>query len=167
LKKVVVYDNIIFPLRRVKKLIKEPRKETTKKKEEEPKMPPPLVDDPVGDMVGMMYNMIRRPQSKPATPSIEAEAEPKTYTVDPFNDTPRQIILGDMLIGFYIVPNKTKSSAYGGRSFSIYFKIDPNGEAEVLKEKMSGFIKEQTDFSYIPPLFLKYTPLGRKEKDCF
>jgi hypothetical protein len=47
-----------------------------------------------------------------------------------------------MLIGFYIVPNKTKSSAYGGRGFSIYFNIDPNGEAAVLKEKMSGFIKE-------------------------
>jgi hypothetical protein len=103
-------------------------------------MPPPLIDDPVGDMIGMMYNMIRRPQSKPATPSIEAAAEPESFAVD--YDTPRQIILGDMLIGFYIVPNKTKSSTYGGRSFSICFKRDPNGDAAVLKEKMSGFIKE-------------------------
>jgi hypothetical protein len=47
-----------------------------------------------------------------------------------------------MLIGFYIVPNKTKSSTYGGRSFAIYFQIDPNSDAAILKEKMSGFIKK-------------------------
>jgi hypothetical protein len=90
---------------------------------------------------------MHKPRPGPAAPSVDIEAEVKSHTVDLLNDTPRQMILGerqmilgDKLIGFYIVPNKTKSSAYGGRGFSIYCDIDPDDIAVDLKEKMNEFI---------------------------
>jgi hypothetical protein len=135
LKKVVVYDNIIFPLRQIKKSLKEARKETTEKKGE-PEMPPPLVDDSVGDMMNMLYDMAHISRLKPGHPSIETTVMPESCVVDPLHDTPRQMILGNRLIGFNIVPSKTKSSAYGGQGFCIYFDIDPNSTETALKEKL-------------------------------
>jgi hypothetical protein len=135
LKKVVVYDNIIFPLRQIKKALKETRKETTEKKEE-PEMPPPLVDDSVGDMMHMLYDMARISRLKPGHPSMETTVMLDSCVVDPLHDTPRQMILGNRLIGFNIVPGKTKSSAHGGQGFCMYFDIDPNSVEAALKEKL-------------------------------
>jgi hypothetical protein len=126
LRKVVVYDNIIFPFRELKKSLrkseqeKKNKKNNMKKQKQETISPASsLVEDSVGDMVDMLNEMLLKPQPRPVIPP--AKLEPQTRIADPFNDLPLQMIVGDMLVCFNIVPNKTKSSTYGRHGFCIYF----------------------------------------------
>jgi hypothetical protein len=153
LRKVVVYDNIIFPLRRLKKFLKEMEQERKEMEDDDdettpPDPFPPLVDDSVGDMLTMMNGMLQelRPGSTP--PPAPADPEPSNTSPGPVeapDDTPRHMIVGDMLVGFYVVPNKTKKSGYGGRSFTILFQIDPG---DFQSDRFQASLREEVERLY-------------------
>jgi hypothetical protein len=55
------------------------------------------------------------------------------------------MIVGDMLVGFYVVPNKTKKSSYGGRSLNIFFQIAPG---DFQSDRFQASLREEVERLY-------------------
>jgi Leucine-rich repeat (LRR) protein len=124
LRKVVVYDNIIFPFRNVQVSLKEtgdrPRKiQGERGDENKPPSPGPLTGDAVGDMLGMLSGMVSAAGPGPVSPGEPAPVETVSVPDVPGKEFPRAMLLGDRLIGFKVLPHKTNSGGYDSLGFCI------------------------------------------------